>query len=736
MLETARTSVHELGPVLLHPRGIAIVGASPETHRIGGQPVHALKEFGYAGGIYPVNPKYSELQGLPCYADIAQVPKPCDIALMCVPARAVADAVRACGRAGIPVAIVLSAGFREIGAPGMSMQAELDAAIAESGVRVIGPNCQGMLSPNGAVYCGFGAPFMVSHDAGGSVAMVTQSGGFGYAVMGLSEADGVGFNHVISTGNEADVSTLDLIELLLDHAPTRMIAVYMEGVKDGRRLNQLGRRALEINKPILVWKVGNSRAGRIAAASHTANLSAPAELYRMAFRQGGFVELDDVADLVDISAAFTMPRRPQGRRVAVISISGGAGVLLADLCDAHGLELPALSPETLQQLRELLPEFSSLLNPIDVTAQIFNDFTIFNRVVAAVAGDPMIDQLVIVMASIAGSSAERLASEIAALAQSMGKPVFVISSALPTRAVRAREILRDAGVPVYPTPGRAALGMAAVTEFEMRRRRFDAPKVALKASRPPRVDRSILESISGVLVNRSDPESGSCSLGERRSKSIVSACGLQVVDEVALSVDDVRAGRLPQIFWPAVVKLESPDLPHKTEAGAVRIGVASADALVAAVTEMLASVQHVAPHARIDGVSVQRMASGIEMIVGTLRDPYFGPVVLVGSGGVMAELYKDVAIRFAPVTEDEALEMIQETRSAVLFHGYRSAPPADIAALAAVISRISWLAADHQDLVSEIDINPVFVGPAGSGAVVADALVVLDPLSKKDEVVA
>jgi acyl-CoA synthetase (NDP forming) len=712
MTQRLAASMTELAGFLLRPRAIAVVGASPEPQRIGGQPVRALREFGYAGGVYPVNPKYTELQGLVCYADIAQVPTPCDIALICVPAAAVAASIRACGNAGIPVAVVLSAGFREIGDAGMALQAELDSAIAQSGVRVIGPNCQGMLSPVGAVYCGFGAPFMVAHEATGEVAMVTQSGGFGYAVMGLSEAEGVGFNHVVSTGNEADVTTLDLIELFLEDASTRMIAVYMEGIQDGRRLAALGQRALQVDKPILVWKVGNSATGRAAAASHTANLSAPAELYRMAFRQGGFVELSDVADLVDVTRAFASPRRPRGNRVAVISISGGAGVLFADLCDAHRLSLPALSEQTCTVLREVLPSFSSLLNPVDVTAQIFNDFSIFKRVVEAVAADPVIDQVVVVMASVAGANAARIASEMAEIVRVSTTPISVVSSALPERAASAREIFASAGIPVYATPGRAALAISAVTDFETRRRASCLP-LRGESARPPQVSPSLLAHLSGTL-------------DERRSKDLAQACGLQVVEEVILEIQDVHTGRLPVLSWPAVVKLVSADLPHKTEAGAVRVGVSTVQGLQQAVSEMLASARCFAPDARIDGVSVQRMASGIEMIIGTVRDPYFGPVVLVGLGGTMAELFRDVVMRFAPVSESEAMEMIHETRAWTLLKGYRGGPAADVDALAAAVSRISWFAADHQNRVSEIDINPIFVGPAGQGAWVADALVVLD----------
>jgi len=711
------TTLQALGDILLHPRGIAIIGASPEPHRIGGQPIRALKEFGYAGRVYPVNPKYDEVQGLPCCRDIASVPKPCDIALICVPASAVAQSIRECGHVGIPAAVVLSAGFKEIGEAGQALQADLDAAIAESGVRVIGPNCQGMLSPAEHVYCGFGAPFMYSHALTGSIALVTQSGGFGYAVMGLSEAEGTGFNHVISTGNEADVTALDLMELLLAHEKTRIVATYIEGVKDGRRLTALGHQALSVNKPILVWKVGNSETGKIAAASHTANLSAGVEMYRTAFAQGGYVELSDVYDLVDMANAFSSPHRPQGKRVAVISISGGAGVLLADVCDGLGLSLPAMSEETLVQLRGLLPGFSSLLNPIDVTAQIFNDFSVFNKVVSAVGADPGIDQLIVVMASVEGANALKLATELADIHGRLNKPIFVVSSAPAARAKDAREKFREAAIPVYPTPSRAAKGMAAVTEFERKR-------VAHMARATATVTRAFQKPTITM------PDASCTSLSERESKAILAAYGIPVVQEVFLTMDRAVAGDYSGIAFPVVAKLDSPDLPHKTEAGAVRVGLQNAPALKTAIDDMVQSAKAYKPDARIAGVSVQQMATGTEVIVGTVNDPYFGPTVVFGLGGIFTELLKDISMRFAPVSIEDARSMVTEIKASKLLTGYRGGLPVDLDRIAEIIHRVSWLAHDHQDRIAEIDINPIFVRPPGQESLAADGLIVLKPMEK------
>lgn len=689
--------------LLFEPRGIAVIGASAELGRIGGQPIFALTEFGYAGKIYPINPKYPEIRGLTCYPSIANVPDPCDVALIAVPAKAVPQAILDCGERGIPFAVVLSAGFREI-ASGAEMQARLEEAIQRSGVRVVGPNCQGLLNIPKSVYCGFGAPFQNPHPKSGSIALVTQSGGFGYAVLGLAEAAGAGFSCVVSTGNEADVDTLDLIDYLLGREDIEVVATYMEGITDGRRLLSLGEKARALGKPIVVWKVGNSDTGRAAAASHTANLSASFELYRAAFRHPGFVPVRDVDDLVDVAKAFQHGRRPAGPRVGVVSISGGAGVLLADRCEEAGLALPGLAEASLAQLREFMPEFASLANPIDVTAQIFNDLAMFRRALGIVLADPNVDQVIVYMASIQGATAQRLAEELVQIAACTQKPILVGSSAPPGKAPAALEAMAAANLPCYPTPGRAAAAAAALYSFWR--------------------DHGGASPGAGRTVARAEIALGTEELSEHDAKKCLQAYGIATVREVLLTVDEALSLRQPPLPFPLVLKVDSPDLPHKTEAGAVRIGIDGMEAFARAVREMVESAQRYRPGARINGISVQEMAQGTEVLAGALNDPYFGPVVAFGMGGVFAEVLRDVVHEFAPFDVDTARRMILSSRGAALFHGVRGKAPLDLEAAAAVLSRLSYLIADHADRIAEIDINPVFVRARGQGAVAADALVV------------
>ncbi|MDA8108220.1 MAG: acetate--CoA ligase family protein [Betaproteobacteria bacterium] len=694
---------------LLGPRGIAVVGASADAARIGGQPIRALTEFGYAGRIYPVNPRHREIRGLPCYPDAASVPQPCDVALVAVGARLVPQVLRDCGRAGIPFAIVLSAGFKEVGEKGRALQDELESAIRDSGVRVVGPNCQGLMSPAHAVYCGFGAPFQYAHVQRGKTALVTQSGGFGYAVMSLAEASGIGFSYVVSTGNETDVDAVSLLEHLIDQDDVETLAVYLEGVRDGRALRRLGQRALGSGKPVLVWKVGNSQLGRRAAASHTANLTAPYELYKAAFREGGFIEVRDVDDLVDAVRAFRARRLPAGAGVGVVSVSGGAGVLLADRCEEYGLTLPPLGEATQRRLAELLPEFASAANPADVTAQVFNDFPMFGRVCEAVLNDPAVAQLIVVSASMQGPEAERLALELAGLAKRSSKPVLMVSSAARERALQAFEVLEAAHIPCYPTPGRAAFGAAALWQFASKLARRTPP-----AERAYDIARHALRFPADCKT-----------LSEHQSKEVLRAYGIPVTREVLL--DWAEVGRLQHapFAFPLVAKLSSPDLLHKTEVGAVRVGLRDLDELKRAVTQMREAAARARPEARVEGVLLQEMASGLEIIAGGLNDPYFGPAVVFGLGGIFAEALRDLSLRFAPFDAATAHAMIGEIRAARILHGYRGQREADVDALADTLSRLSHLLADHADAIAEVDINPLFVRPRGEGVVAADALVVL-----------
>lgn len=692
----------------LNPRGVAVVGVSNEPTRIGGQALRLLTDFGYKGRIYPVNPKYTEIKGLPCYPDVGSVPQPCDVALIALASQHVPGAIEQCGQAGIPFALVLSSGFSEIGSEGKALQEKLVAAARRASVRVCGPNCLGILNLRDGARIGFGGTSQLTSLKPGPMAMVTQSGGFGFGVVATAAYFGVGCNYAISTGNEADLTLLDWVADLIERPEVEIVVAFMEGVNEGRRLIEVGERALELGKPILAWKVGNTAVGSQAATSHSARLTAGYELYRAAFRRGGLVEIRDVDDLVDYSKAFLIHKRPAGNRVGVLTLSGGAGVLLADRCVESGLELPPLSEATREKLAKTLVSFASFNNPVDATAHGYNDnFASYGEAVRLVLADPNIDQVIARVPR--GKSARPWSENLVKTLRDSDKPLILNWPTAPDDNGDVLSWLEQNGVPCILGAGRAVQALAAITEFARKEREWR------RSGRRPfarAVERQSL-----------DLPAGAGTLGEHRSKQILQRYGMPVVKEVLLQPAEVEALGSAPLAFPLAVKIESADVPHKTEAGAVRLGIHDLAGLKQAAREVLASVRKYKSDARIDGVLVQEMASGLEVIAGAVNDAYFGPTVTFGLGGVHAELLKDVTHRFAPFDAGAAREMIAEIRGAPLLQGYRGRPPLDTAALADTLARLSLLAADHAGRIAEIDINPLFV--AERGVVAADALIVL-----------
>ena len=694
----------------LTPRGVAIVGVSNEPSRIGGQALKLLTDFGYRGKIYPVNPKYREVKGIACYPDLTAVPQPCDVALIALSAQHVAAAIEQCGKAGIPYALVLAGGFSEIGAEGATLQTQVASAAKVAGVRLVGPNCLGLMNLKDEARIGFGGTMQLKTLKPGPLAMVTQSGGFGFGVVAMACHFGLGFNYVISTGNEVDLTALDWIADLIERPDVQIVVAFLEGIKDGRQLLRLGARAIELGKPILVWKVGNTEIGRQAATSHTARMTAGYELFRAAFRCGGFVEIRDVDDLVDIAKAFGIGKLPAGNRVAVLTLSGGAGVLLADRCIEHGLQLPALTDATAARLREILVSFASAANPIDATAHGYNDnFASYASAIREVLADPNIDQVIarVPRGSAAGPWSEGLVEAL----RHTSKPLVLNWPTAPDDNGHVREYLERNNIPCILAPGRSVRALAALTEFAQKQRDFQRTRTRTASRAAPR--------------QALDLPAGAGALGEHQSKAVLQRYGIPAVGELLMTPSEVEALTALPLAFPVAVKVESPDVPHKTEAGAVRLNVPDIAALKQAAREVLAAARTHRPDARIGGLIVQEMAAGLEVIVGAVNDPYFGPAVAFGLGGIFTELLQDVTHRFAPFDAEAAREMISEIKGARLLNGYRGKPPLDIAALAEVMARVSWLVADHADRIAEIDINPLFVREAGKGVAAADALIIL-----------
>jgi len=694
-----------------NPRAIAIIGASQDLNTISGQPLKFLKSHGYKGKLYPVNPRYQEIAGEKCYPALADVPEIPDLVLILVNAARVADMLRQCGAKGVPYVIIFTSGFSEMGGEGVKLQQELAAIAREHGIGVVGPNCQGMINVADSVFAGFGSVFNADYDPG-AVSMVSQSGGFGFSVMNLSSKDGgLPFRQMVTTGNEIGVSTLDFIDYYIRDPKTEIIVGYIEGLRDAGQLLETGNRALDAGKPVLMWKVGNTEQGQQAARSHTANLGGAMELYKAAFRQSGILQVEDIQDVADYGRAFRCGRLPRGNRLAIITISGGAGILMTDECIARGMQVTKLAPQTGEKLRSFVPAYGSLLNPVDVTAAIFNNTELIGLTLQAIVDDPNVDCVAMINASLQGELAAKVAAQIVAGASRTDKPVFICWSARDEVAPEAYAALDAARIPRYKSPVRCGRAMAALSGFaEARRRRERQRKEKV-------VSLGSAQAKAALAGRKTD-------VAEHAAKRILAGYGIPVTRE-ELAASKGQAGKIAKsIGYPVALKVQSPDISHKTEARAVRLNITSDSELASAYEEVLANARAYKKDARIEGVLVQEMAKdGVEAILGVTNDPLFGPAVMFGLGGIFAEVLKDVSFRLAPVTPSVAREMVEEIGGYPVLAGARGRPRADVDALVDAIVRLSALAVDLKDHLAELDINPLFVFTEGKGVKAADALI-------------
>ena len=690
---------------LLNPQSIAIIGASSNDTSISGQPLRLMIEADYAGKLYPVNPKRDEVQGIKAYPSATAIPGPCDVALIAVSAAQVPQALRDCGKAGIPFAVTLAGGFEEIGEAGMAMQRELAAAIKESGVRVVGPNCIGVANIATRAFCAFGGALYDKSLEPGPVAVVSQSGGVGLSMLAHAHARGVDSRYIVSCGNEADLNFFDFCHTLLAQDDVKLIMAYLESSTEGVKLRELGQRALELGKPIILLKVGNSGAGRRAAGSHTGKLTADYTLFKAAFREGGFIEVQDLNELADVAKLVLGGRFPKGRNIGVLTGSGGWGVMTAEAYERNGLNLPLPTVETAEKLKAVVADYGSRGNPIDTTPVYGQQHTVLQIIV----DEPNWDMLHV--RSAGGPVLKEWLPKFLEIARRTEKLVIVGWAPSPGLDLEIKHELEKNGLfcPSFSADAGRAVGL--FTDFAMKRQRLQA--------------RGNAAAVRPLAPQALDFGSGKGALAEHVSKQCIARYGIPATREVLLSLDAILALKDSPVSFPVAVKLASADIPHKTEADAVRLGVRTLDELKAAAQAVTAGGKQHAPNARIDGISVQEMASGVEMIVGAVNDPHFGPYVMVGLGGVLTEVLHDVAHRFAPVSPEDARDMIAELKGAKILEGYRGALPSDIDAVVDVLVRVSWLIHDHRDRIAEIDVNPLFVRAHGQGVVAADALVVL-----------
>ncbi len=675
---------------LIHPRSIAIVGASAELSKINGRPLKFLLEKGYAGRILPVNPKYPQIAGLPCSPDIASLPEAADLAIVAVPAREVLASIDALGRRGVRAAVVFSSGFGETGPEGLQLEQAVVDCARRHGMVLCGPNCLGFVNAFDKVYATF-SQYADGETGPGPIAFVTQSGAFGTAIAALARQRGLGLGYFINTGNQADLDFSELMDSVIDDPRIRVAAGYLEGLEDGAALIRLAQRCQALGKPLVLTKVGRMASGQRAAASHTGALAVADTVFDAVIRQYGVLRARNEEQMLDMLQALAQPRPARGNGLGIATQSGGAGVMMADRAEEVGLSMPELGEATRARLAEVMPAFGSAGNPVDVTGQFVARPELLTESVVALLGDPAV-HIGIVWLQLMTAHVDTLVRIFCEIRDRSDKPFFVCWVAAPAEALRR---LNAEGIVVFSAGERAVEAAAALARHGQFRRRL-----------PLAVDAAVLAGVPRDLHDGVQPSV--------QATAWLSAAGVPMAP-VALARDEDDAVALWRAIGSAVaLKIESPDITHKTEVGGVVLKLNDEAGVRAAHRDLLARASLAAPAARLDGVLVQRMSAGhLELVVGAQRDPVFGMVVMVGLGGVLVEVLKDVSFRHAPFDTDEALAMLAELRMGAVLDGVRGQPGVDRAQLAGLLSRLSHWVAAMQPWLAELDLNPVLVGASG-----------------------
>jgi len=683
------------------PQSVAVIGASRDPSKVGGSVLANLKAAGFAGKVIPVNPGSATVQGLPAVPSASALEDAVDLAVIAVPPADVLPTLKECVAKGVRGAVVISAGFREIGGEGQAREAELRAWLRDQPIRVLGPNCLGWIRPGHRLNVTF-APGMPRP---GRIAFISHSGALAVAILDWSRERPMGFSLFASLGNQADLTETDVLAAVAEDAETQVIVAYLEGVADGRRFFET-LRAVTAAKPVVVLKAGRSAEAARAVTSHTGALAGSDRAFEAAVKQAGAVRVHTVEALFDLAHALERQPVPKGRRLAVVTNGGGLGIVATDAARDAGLVVPSLGTEVEARLRAVLPPMASVANPVDLVGDA--DAARFHDALHVLGSAAVVDAALVLLTAQAGTDSATVARAIASATRGWRIPVIAAFVGGP-RVAPGASALEEAGIPSYPFPERAVAALGGMTLVGEARRERPAEAPAMVSSD---VARRHLHALREARSER---------LGPLDLQPVLAAYGIRVAQARLATTAEDAAAAAAQIGFPVVLKIVSPDITHKTDIGGVRLGLASAAEVAEAARVMLERARRERPQARIAGVLLQPMVPpGKELLLGIVRDPQFGPMVLVGFGGIYVEVLNDTAARLAPVTPAEAREMLEELRMAPVLRGIRGEPPVDLPALAETISRFSSLAVDLPDLV-EVELNPLMASPEGAIAVDARA---------------
>ncbi|MEH7384218.1 acetate--CoA ligase family protein [Bacillus sp. JJ1521] len=700
-----KSDIESLRP-LLNPKSIAIIGASSTLTRIGGRPIKNSMDYKYSGRILPVNPKYREIAGLTCYPDITQAPGEIDVAVVIVPHSMVLESVRDCGERGVKSLLVISGGFAEVGEEGKKLQAEMISIAREFNMRLIGPNTVGIFNILSGAFMNFSSGTDVGVVPKGNIGVVSQSGGLCSHLHALAAQKQIGLSYIIGTGNEADVGVADCIAYLAKDPDTDVIACYIEGTKDSEKLIKALELARQNKKPVIALKVGKTESGQKAAFSHTGALVGSDNVYDAIFKQYGVYRVDNMTDLLDVAYACSLGLLPKGKSTAIFSVSGGAGILFADEITEQGLEMPEPAEEIQKKLLQLVP-YASVKNPIDMTGNFVNRPDLMKEFMTTVLEQSSYDMVITYIAALGHFKpvVKNFIEVINEIRADYPHIPFILSSLVTPET---KKLLHDAGISVFDDPDRVSMIAKAMYEISRNLYMKKEPSVHWE----------------NKVRNLSVPSTSI--LTEAESKQIFKDYCIPITKEKNVMTLEEALEFSNKIGYPVVLKGMSPQIPHKTEADLVHLSVRNDKEVTWLFTLIKENIRKI-EGAEFAGVLVQEMLkpSMMEMIVGAKYDPVFGPMIMVGLGGIYAEAFKDVSIRKAPVSMIEAKEMIEELRGSKLLKGLRGKQPADIDELCKVIVGLSRLTVDYSEMIEEVDINPVLVYPRGQGVNAADGLITL-----------
>ncbi len=692
---------------MLNPSSIAVVGATPRM-QYGGRFLNAVLKATDRVRVYPVNPHYDEIMGVKSYTSVTDLPEAPDLVGVVVPYHQVLNVLQESHAKGTRAAIVISAGFSERDLDDRrDLQGELGSFARESGLRICGPNCLGVANVQADIWPT--ASSRGSDGLSGPVGLICQSGASAFGPF-LTRAleEGIGLSHIISTGNEADLDFCDFARYLLDQDSVKVIAGFVEGFKDARKLVEVAELAAKRGKPIVLIKIGRSDLGSRAARSHTAALTGSDALYDEMFAQYGITRVQDYDELLEVSQLLAHTAKPAQPGVAVVSHSGGISSLTADMCGQAGLDLPPLTDTARDGINGVLKGFGWAANPSDVTG--FANSGSFPEIMGYMSDQPDIGTLVV-----ASAGADSQAEQVIAQRDNSDRALAFLWTG--TRSATAGlSKLKAAQIPVFYVPDKLALGIRSLLGYHRWRDR----RLVEGFGRAPAMAAEQEQALAGLA------DLGRTTLSEHESKELIAAWGIPITGEATATTLAEAVAAAESIGYPVALKVDSPDILHKTEAGVIRLGLADAGQVSAAYDMVMSNAaQAASAGAAINGVLIQEMVSGgVEVIVGVSYDAQLGPALLFGTGGVMVEVYNDVALRLCPLTRPEAFDMINQVKGSRLLRGFRGSPTADVDALADALVQISRLAVNMEGRLSELDINPLMVLPEGQGIRAADALAV------------